>query len=323
VRRSAAVEALVRRGSDTPPQAEIERTMASAPLTAGGAAILAAERLHVLPEAYLYGLAFAEMKSHVRASFLRGRYSARGFRTFFLWSFILKTPLVTLAAIAAAVVLALRRRDPWSSEVAFLLVPAGLYTVASVVSGINIGHRHLLPVYPFLFVLCGRLARETRRPPWALLTAIAVGSSLVFSPPWKPQAVYPHYLAYFNELAGGPRRGYLSMVDSNLDWGQDLKSLRDWLATREIREPINLCYFGMADPRYYGIAHVNLPGGYVFEPTEPFASARVPGYLAISATNLQGVYMSSEERDGWRRLLASARLVDTGGHSIFVYALGG
>ena len=80
-----------------------------------------------------------------------------------------------------------------------------------------------------------------------------------------PYGVLP-YLAYFNELAGGPRNGYRSLVDSNLDWGQDLRNLKRWLREREIEEPINLCYFGMADPRFYQIRHVKMPGGYELEP---------------------------------------------------------
>lgn len=58
------------------------------------------------------------------------------------------------------------------------------------------------------------------------LGAVVTSCFVVFAPPGQPTAVYPHYLAYFNELAGGPRNGYQSLVDSNLDWGQDLKELR-------------------------------------------------------------------------------------------------
>jgi hypothetical protein len=153
------------------------------------------------------------------------------------------------------------------------------------------------------------------------LGAVAVSASVVFAPPWKPVIIYPDYLAYFNEFAGGPRNGYTCLVDSNLDWGQDLKKLKHWLDRHKIAEPINLCYFGMADPRYYQIPHVNLLGGCVFEPEEPFQAARIPGYLAISATNLQGVYLSAQGRALWARFLQDAHLIDTIGYSIFIYRL--
>jgi hypothetical protein len=203
-------------------------------------------------------------------------------------------------------------------------------------SNLNIGHRHLLPMYPFLFVMCGGLASEwmklkhqRRKKLLATVTicAIATNSLFVFAPPWKPTAVFPHYLAYFNELAGGPRNGYKVLVDSNLDWGQDLKELMQWTHSHRISEstPLNLCYFGMADPRYYQIPHIKLPGGYILEPPEQeeetFGSAKIPGYVAISATNLQGAYFSPQQRVYWREFLKNATLVDTLGYSIFIYRI--
>ena len=154
---------------------------------------------------------------------------------------------------------------------------------------------------------------------------MALFSSVVFWPPWRPTLIWPHYLAYFNELAGGPRNGYRSLVDSNLDWGQELRKLKRWLREREIEEPINLCYFGMADPRFYQIRHVKMPGGYELEPPfgrkNSFSRAFRPGYLAISATALQGVYQSSALRQAWRSFLRDARPVGTVGHSVFIYYL--
>jgi hypothetical protein len=321
VRRSAALRALAARWPEGPPEAEVARAAAAARLGPGGRAILAAARHRLLPEAYLYGAAFAEMKSQSRGAFLRGRHSRQGFPSFFLWAFLLKTPLVALLAVALGGGTALRR-DPWWPDLAFLLVPVAVYGAASVGAGLSIGHRHLLPVYPFLFVLAGRLGRGWRvRRALLAAGAVALGGSLVLAPPWRPVRVFPDYLAYFNELAGGPPNGYRSMVDSSLDWGQDLKQLAAWLERRGVVEPINLAYFGTADPRYHGIPHVNLPGGYLFEPAEPFAHARVPGWLAVSATVLQGPYLAAAEREAWRRFLARARLVGRAGHSIFVYRI--
>jgi hypothetical protein len=131
--------------------------------------------------------------------------------------------------------------------------------------------------------------------------------------------VAPHYLAYFNELAGGPRNGYKCLVDSNLDWGQDLKHLRRWLDQRQITDPVNLCYFGTADPRREQICHLNMPGGYFFEPVMPLTVARTPGYVIISATHLQGAYMPPELIAAWREFLKNATLVDTVGYSLFIY----
>jgi hypothetical protein len=200
-------------------------------------------------------------------------------------------------------------------------------------SHLNIGLRHLLPIYPFLYVLAGGLAlelthlRQTTRiiALLVMVGVIAVSSRIVFFPAggakWQPVA--PHYLAYFNELAGGPANGFKELVDSNLDWGQDLKNLKLWLIAHDIQDPVYLCYFGMADPRYYQIAHYNLPGGYWFEPQQDFGVLKPGGLIAISATNLQGVYLSPAEREAWKKILAHSTLVDTVGYSIFIYKFNG
>src|SRR5206468_11204129 len=109
-----------------------------------------------------------------------------------------------------------------------------------------------------------RSERKTGIAAGAIL-GIVISSSVVFAPPWRPTLVYPHYLAYFNELAGGPRNGYKRLVDSNLDWGQDLKGLKRWADEKRLdaTHPLYLSYFGTADPRYYQIPHINLPGGYM------------------------------------------------------------
>jgi hypothetical protein len=340
VQRTAAIKSLLAKQSDTPNDEAIRAAMPSAKPGLLGSFVLFAQSRRLLPEAWLYGFAYAEMTSLQRSSFLMGAYSDRGFRSYFLWVFLFKTPLPTLLAIAAAIIVALRRRMPWASRGAFIVVPVGVYALVSLGANLNIGHRHLLPIYPFLFVLCGVLAMPWRswKPAtrkWsaaAALAIIALSSSFVFAPPWKPQIVFPHYLAYFNELAGGPENGHRLLVDSNLDWGQDLKGLRTWMdAHLAPGESINLCYFGMADPRYYGIPHINMPGGYIYEPQQNFlktpdgaigiGNAISPGYLAISATNLEGVYFSEQTRGWWREILKHATLVDTIGHSIFIYKI--
>ncbi len=131
--------------------------------------------------------------------------------------------------------------------------------------------------------------------------------------------VGPDYLAYFNELAGGSRNGYKYLVDSNLDWGQDLKKLRGWLTQHNVFEPVNMCYFGTADPLYHRISHINLPGGYIFEPTVSFKDALLPGYIVVSATSLQGVYINAADRVALQEFLRPAVLVDTVGHSLFIF----
>jgi hypothetical protein len=306
-------------------QAEVD----ALPLGVMGKLILFANRHELLPEAFLYGFAYMQEHSLVRTSFLLGQHSNVGFHSYFFWTFLLKTPLPGLLAMVAGLVVMLRRKTAWALSTAFLIVPVGIYLVVAFASHLNIGHRHLLPVYPFLYVLAGGVALEWQafqkraKIVAAIFTllAIAVSGQIVFYPQngrrW--QVVSPHYLAYFNEFAGGPRNGRVALVDSNLDWGQDLKQLKIWLEKRAETSPIYLCYFGTADPRYYQIAHYNLPGGYKYEPTEEIISPPAGSLIAVSATKLAGEYISAEDWQALKRFVAGSTFVDTVGDSIFIY----
>ena len=330
----------------------LEASLGPAP-GAIGRVLRAANRKRLFPEAYLYGFGHAYAQSRMQSSFLMGEYSDRGFPSYFLWTFLFKTPLLTIVAILVALFLVvLDAKIPLLSTTVFLVLPAGLYLLVSMYSGFNIGHRHLLPIYPFLFVLCGRLTVVWRQwtantQVWsavAVIAAIILSANVVFAPPWRPAIVYPHYLAYFNELAGGPRNGHEKLVDSNLDWGQDLIGLREWIARHRIPgdQPIWLCYFGTADPRYYQVPYNSAPkalGSYRFAPSayddleakglyeqavERFLSDIRPNqYLAISATNLRAVYSGGEKVREFldRRIFSQATLIDQVGYSIFIYKM--
>jgi hypothetical protein len=102
-------------------------------------------------------------------------------------------------------------------------------------------------------------------------------------------AVYPHSLSYFNELAGGPTRGSEHLVDSNIDWGQDLLWLRRWLQEHPEATPFGLVYFGGLDPEVAGIEYTLPPTG-----SGPGALTRgpQPGWYAVSVTMLRGYHYS-------------------------------
>lgn len=329
IKRLAAVKQLARnRHADSSP-AELSSAIAAGHLDPVGKLLLFANQHRLLPDAYVYGAVHVASGLVQSNAFLRGRYSSTGFGgTYFLWTFLLKTPVVTMILIIAGLIWLLRDWKESRAWAPFLLIPVAVYLGVALGSNMNIGHRHLLPIFPFLFVMSGALTArwEQWQPKVRFLTAtialalIAASSSFVFRPFCT---VYPHYLAYFNEFAGGPPNGYKSLVDSNLDWGQDLKGLKTGLAEAGIDEtaPLYLCYFGEADPRYYGIPHINLAGGYPYEPQVSPLELRSPCYLAISATNLQGLFFPPELRDQYSELLKGATLVTTIGYSIFVYSV--
>jgi hypothetical protein len=134
---------------------------------------------------------------------------------------------------------------------------------------------------------------------------------------YESLSIYPHYLAYFNQMIGGPRNGHLYLVDSNLDWGQDLKGLKEYMV-REGVSRVKLSYFGTADPGQYGIDYDALPSFLVPEAWEGSLSLKKGDVLAVSATNLYPLYVDLGPLAAY--LLNSAPK-DRIGYSIFIYEL--
>lgn len=233
-----------------------------------------------------------------RMSFLAGRFADDGFRLYFPVAFAVKTPLATLILliIASAILLAMRNTR---KRALFLLTPALLYFVFSMWSGLNIGYRHLFPMLPLLYVLIGGLALfMTHESPQRRLMRIGVIGLcgwLLLTTLW----VYPHFISTFNPLAGGPRNGYNILIDSNVDWGQDLLRLDGWMTKNGV-ESVKLSYFGSADPTILGLNYEPLPGDPLHRDlwwAVPFDRANPePGIYAISVHNLQEMPLRPEEK---------------------------
>jgi hypothetical protein len=267
----------------------------------------------LLPEAYLFGFLDALKRTEGRAAFAFGHHSWSGRWYFFPLAFLVKEPIPFQIALVLALASGWKFRSGWRVE-ACLFVPILVYGAAAVHSRLNIGLRHLLPIYPFLFVLVGRCAALAGKGPKgsALMGLLALWQVLSIG------LVHPHELSYFNEFVGGPGNGYKYLVDSNIDWGQDLKNLSRLLVKEGIG-PVKLSYFGTADPSYYGIEGRFLVGTSPRTSSGPFSAHVVPGdTLAVSVTNLQGVYLSR----GGRRLMDLVRRIRPfarAGYSIYLY----
>jgi hypothetical protein len=179
---------------------------------------------------------------------------------------------------------------------------------------VNIGLRYILPVFPFLMVLSGRLAGVALRGRlrWKLPIAVLLlwygGESL---------SIHPHYLAYFNQLAGGAQNGYKHLVDSNLDWGQDLKGLGRYLDRKGVNRVI-LSYFGSADPAWYGIDYEALPSHILLNPKVRCTRIRPGDTVAVSATNLYPLYVDLGGLSGYLREIGP---VDHVGYSILIFRI--
>ena len=292
------------------------RARLSAPLEEanGGwpGALAAAADAGLVPEDFARGLLFVMTHSERRPTFLLGRIDDDGFPHYFLVTFLVKTPLPLLLLVALAVA-RVSRLAPRTA--AFVWMPVVVYVGLTAGRGLQIGHRHLLPILPFLLVAAGeagvRLLRW-RRPAGALLLA---GLGLWYAA--GTLRTHPHHLAYFNEIAGGPSNGWRVLVDSNLDWGQDLKRLKTWMDAHGVSR-VKLSYFGSADPAYYGIDCERLPGYAAPHPPRVTRTIRPGDVVAVSATNLQGVYLEPEDRPMMERLRGEAP-IGRAGWSILIF----
>jgi hypothetical protein len=283
----------------------------------------------LLPESYLYGVAFVKRDSTMRPAYLFGDVSRHGFPTYFLWCFLLKSTLVFLLLLLAACVHGLGKRSLWKFDALCLWAPVAVYLLLAGFRGINMGHRHIMPLYPFLFVFVGSLATlplsRLGKLSKALLVvcvsaAIVVSSSFVFSPPTRPQVVFPDYLTYFNELAGGPDDGWQCLIEGNLDMGQSLKLLAAWMKAKRLFDPIYLCYYGVDSPAYEGIPHVQVQGGGLAEPACGIDQVKAPSYLAMSVQAIVGYGMPPSLHERWMNLLKDrCSLVTIVDHCIYVY----
>lgn len=256
----------------------------------------------LLPSAYTQGFFYTYASVQVMPAFLAGDYSADGWWYYFPVAFLLKTPtaLVLLIALGAAV-LATGRFTHTRVDAVFLAVPIVVFLAAAMWSSINIGLRHILPIYPFLLLVAGAGVHALVQRPAVARVAVAV---VILAWGAEFARAYPHPLTFFNALAGGPQNGYRLLADSNLGWGQALKPLKAWMQDHHVAH-VNLAYFGQADPAYYGIDCTHLPGAPSFA-IDAITRPRLPGYVAISATTLTGVYAPPE----WRLFYAPFRVLE-------------
>ena len=257
----------------------------------------------LLPSPWLNGMLFVHARSQLRGSYLAGERSLTGFRSYFPLAIWFKTPVATLLTLAAAFVigawalsLKVADRVPWTAywPVVCLILPAAIYLASVMSSNLNIGFRHVLPVYPFVYVIAGIVAAYSVRQfgPWTFAALATLGVTLLL----ESVAVWPNGIAYFNLLHGGPRGGLKLLADSNLDWGQDFPALAKW-QVQNPNLPVALSFYqGVVSPAAYGVRAAMLPPG-------PISSeVRKQYVIAIGATNLQGVYDDADTYAEFRDL---------------------
>jgi len=279
----------------------------------GAATVLrAAGRIHALPEAYLEGLAFLNA-TDTRPTYLLGRLYPRGVWFYFPVAFAIKSTLGFLLLLA---ITALFRPRGKQRELLWMLIPAAGIFATSMASPLNIGIRHILPMFPFLVVVAAvgawNLARRGRV--WQVIVAVLVlnhaGSSL---------RAFPNYLAYANEVWGGPSRTYRVLTDSNVDWGQGLPAVKRYVESHA-GTPCWLVYFGTVDPARYAAPCMLLPAsssviwGRKLDPIPPV----IEGTVLVSATEMSGQAWGPAELNPYEPF-RTARPVDCVAGSILVF----
>lgn len=266
------------------------------------------DRHRLLPNAYSQGLLIEQARGQHWLAYLRGHISRDGWWYYFPVAFAVKTPVALLVLLAGGIALSVKRRE-FFLPVIFV---AGMSV--AMTTRLNVGLRHILPLVPFALLLAGRAIQEILVSRRRLFVG-ALAALWLFAAEELALA-YPHTLAFFNQAIGGPRAGHEWLLDSNLDWGQDLKGLGRWMRENNV-EHVNLSYFGSADPAYYGIRCTYLDGSPSFA-ADAIAAPRLPGFVAISAQNLHGVLFDEAGRAHYRPLLAMEPVAVIG-HSIYVY----
>jgi hypothetical protein len=270
-----------------------------------------------VPRSYLQGIDLQKLDFERQPlSYLRGEWRRGGWWYYYLYALAVKVPLGTwLLLLLAAALKLLGAGPPIRLRDELVVLAPGVLLLAFVSSQTGFNHhlRYVLPAFPFAFVWIGQAAQARVRS-WTVPAAVAgaaawsVASSLL---------VYPHSLSYFNELVGGPANGHAHLLDSNIDWGQDLFYLKRWLDHHPEARPLSLACFSSVLPSFVGIEGEEVPkwtashGGEANVEGSKDQGPR-PGWFAVSVHLLRG--------EGYAYFLRF-RPVAMAGYSIYVYHL--
>jgi 4-amino-4-deoxy-L-arabinose transferase-like glycosyltransferase len=282
--------------------------------------------------------------------YLDGELRQKSWWYYYLLTLVYKVPegtWVLVLASLAVLVLSARSRGSWFDEALVLTIPAVVVFVMSVFTNINLGLRYVLPIFPYVFISAGKLvpwAAGLSRPRARAFAWTLIGGGLLATTAGT-LAVAPHFLAYFNAVSGGPSRGSTHLIDSNLDWGQDLVGLRRWVEAHAPGERVGIAYFGQINPNIFLLRDEG-PMSWFLPPPRPgtmpgndlpqrygggLEGIRFePGLYAVSASLLRGlpwrVYADEfprwAPRSAWFDAFSyfqELTPVDQVGHSILIY----
>jgi hypothetical protein len=275
-----------------------------------------------LPSSYVLGFDIQksdfENSEGKRTSYFRGRWYHHGWWWYYLFVVAVKTPLGTVGLFTLALLSRIGPgwRSGWQDQLLLLAPGVALFALASSQTGFSHHPRYALPALPYALIWASQVAAKplvTRRmwarvQNWAicLLAAWSIASSM-----W----VWPHSLAYFNELAGGPVGGGFYLQSSNIDWGEDLLYLKRWIDSHPESRPLFVAYWGAISPKLAGIGFAS-PSRVVLHEGDPTSRDLKPGWYAISQKCLRG---DSRFGSADCQVFEGMKPVDQVGYSIFIY----
>ncbi len=223
-------------------------------------------------------------------TFILGHFSLRSIVWYFPVAWLLKTPIPIIALVFLSIGYCIVRfpkekNDRWT--LALLVTPIMIYWATSLIGSLNIGIRHLIPTVPFVLLLVGFFCRKISETRWRITAQKFAISVLLAYLIVSTVSYYPEFIAYFNEATPRDVR-YTRLVDSSLDWGQDLIRLKQYVEDTSIKD-IKLDYFGNVDPTYY------IPDAKIWDSEY----GPTTGWMAISATYYQASKMRGELCGKW------------------------
>jgi hypothetical protein len=263
-----------------------------------------------------FELGMMKLVSHNKSNngYLNGRFSDSGWWYYFPEAIALKEPIALLAGLlVAGLLLFMPGRGAGWWSIAAILIPPAVFLAAAMTAHIDIGIRHVLPVFPFLYLfVCFQLIRAGAK-------GLAFLAVLILTAIIESAWIAPNYVESFNLIAGGPAQGPKYLIDSNIDWGLDVAQLADWLHSDQARgRSYSL--------RLYMFPNKSLARALGLDPAALFRSPDKGGLLAISKNVRYGLgaglsedWLAQPEDDySW---LSQYPIVKQIGYSIDVYDL--
>ncbi len=282
-----------------------------------------------LPQCFVQGIDIQKRDFEAGfRSYLMGEWKHGGWWYYYLIGFLVKEPIGFQLMLYVSILHGLWTWRRWSKESfrewsLIVLPPVLIFGLVSSQTGFNHHMRYVLPAYPFLFIIAARTVTLGRFWKWFSFACLT----------WQAAAVLwfaPHWMSYFNEFAGGPKNGHKWLVDSNIDWGQDILMLKWWQDKHPEAMPLQAAMFTTFDPKDIGL-QFRLPAPFVKGKPEIVGRDGLrgpqPGWYAISVCMLKGQHFSVPEGDGewslstenFTYFLDNFEPVDMIGYSIYIY----